>query len=333
MFGWKKALSLDNIYNQIGDYEIYSYYIGVNIPIGRPFNHPLREDRNPSFSIYRRGDRLLWRDFGKDEGGNSITFVMQKFGCTFREALNIINNDFQLGLESTLKVEKPSMEIFGIRKKSDISHISEEKTINIREISPSKKHFNYWKQYGISKTTLNKYQVKPISHFWINGKRITLNNIAFAYSFGDHKYKILQPDSAYKWISNCSVDILQGYAQLPESGELLIITSSLKDVMILWEMGYIAVAPQAESSVIPKKILKKLKGRFKKLILYYNNDDAGIRGMDKYNLPSIHNPIGLPKDPSDIAKDYGLKEAQKVVQNLLKQWLTETELQAIILKD
>jgi hypothetical protein len=41
MFGWKKDLTLDNIYSQIGDYEIFSYYIGGDIIIGRPFNHPL----------------------------------------------------------------------------------------------------------------------------------------------------------------------------------------------------------------------------------------------------------------------------------------------------
>jgi hypothetical protein len=243
---------------------------------------------------------------------------MQKFGVTFPEALNIINSDFQLGLESYGKIEKPSMEIFGIPKKESISHIPEEKSINIRQIKPNGKHFDYWEQYGISKATLNKYQVMAISHFWIDGKRITPYGVTFAYNFGNKKYKILQPDSAFKWISNCSVEILQGYAQLPETGDLLIITSSLKDVMVLNELGYTAVAPQAESSIIPNKVLKKLKGRFKKIILYYNNDDAGLRSMDKYNLPQIHNPMGLPKDPSDIVKDYNLDKAREVIQNLLQ---------------
>jgi hypothetical protein len=318
MFGWKKDLTLDNIYSQIGDYEIFSYYIGKDFKIGRPFNHPLREDRNPSFSIYRRGDRLLWKDFSTDDGGSSISFVMKKYGITFPEALNVINSDFRLGLESYGAIEKPSMEYFGVPNKVDISHIPEEKSINIRQIKPNRKHFDYWEQYGISTNTLNKYNVLPISHFWIDGRRIVTNNVTFAYAFGNRKYKILQPDSPFKWITNCSANILQGYQQLPESGELLIITSSLKDVMVLWEMGYIAVAPQAESTVIPQKLLDELQGRFKKLILYYNNDDAGFRSMDKYDLPSIHNPLDLPKDPSDLVKEYNFNYAKDVVQNLLK---------------
>jgi hypothetical protein len=74
------------------------------------------------------------------------------------------------------------------------------------------------------------------------------------------------------------------------------------------------------TSILPEKI-QKLKERYELLILYHNNDKAGIQSAitqsELYNCIYIHNPIGLPKDPSDLAKEKGLEHLAYIVKNLL----------------
>ena len=82
--------------------------------------------------------------------------------------------------------------------------------------------------------------------------------------------KIYRPHSLTrkdKWRNNCGTYDLQGLAQLPDKGKLLIITKSLKDIMVLYEYGYTAVAPQSEHSSIPTSLMENLKGRFDKIII------------------------------------------------------------------
>jgi DNA primase len=316
MFGWKKDLSVINVYNQINDFDIFSYYIGEEVEIGKAFNHPLREDKNPSFAIYRKGNNLRWKDFSTGEGGSVFDFVRQKFDVTFYEALCIINADFNLNLEGR-KINKTAITA-PIKYNFDIKSVAENKDIRVRFCKATPKHYLYWKQYGISKETLIKYNVRCINGFKINDLIIIPYSIAFAYCFGNYKYKILQPEGDYKWISNSSANIIQGLDQLQKSN-YTIITSSLKDVMVLHEMGYTAVAPQSENTIIDVSCLKT-----KNILLYYNNDEAGIKASKAhsvlYKCKYVVNPENYAKDPSDLVKTLGFDKAKQVVDNLLKQW-------------
>src|SRR5699024_371627 len=99
----------------------------------------------------------------------------------------------------------------------------------------------FWSQFGISKDTLNKYNVSRIKYYLCD--RIVKviykdENPMYAYKVYDH-FKIYRPlaDKYTKWRNNLTEYDIQGYAQLPEKGNLLIITKSMKDVMVLYEMG------------------------------------------------------------------------------------------------
>ena len=48
---------------------------------------PWREDRHPSFIAHLRGDRWLWYDIARKEGGSVIDFVMRFGDLSFREAV------------------------------------------------------------------------------------------------------------------------------------------------------------------------------------------------------------------------------------------------------
>jgi hypothetical protein len=185
---------------------------------------------------------------------------------------------------------------------------------------------DYWTQYGYSEEELITMNINELSHYWISGHRFHCE-LAFAYNFSWYRpytYKILQPyeEKEFKWFGNSPDTLLQGFNLLPPTGDMLLITSSYKDVGVLKRLGYNAVAPAAET-VIPKQItIDHLRDRFTKVIPYMNNDVAGIKSSEKYlnqyGLEYIINPEGLPKDPSDLIK-HGY-DLNVVLNDMLKHY-------------
>jgi 5S rRNA maturation endonuclease (ribonuclease M5) len=144
----------------------------------------------------------------------------------------------------------------------------------------------------------------------------------YAYKVDD-KFKIYRPlASKYtKWRTNLNNTNIQGYAQLPESGDLLFITKSLKDVMCLYEMGFTAISPSSETTFIPDNVLESLHKRFKNIIILFDRDEAGVKNARKcskeYGLDAIfvHKKFKA-KDVSDAVKANGF--------SIVKNWLTKT---------
>ena len=183
----------------------------------------------------------------------------------------------------------------------------------------------YWSQFGISLKTLKKFNVNSIKYYLCDGivKGIYKDeNPMFAYKVYD-RFKIYRPlgDKYTKWRNNLTEFDIQGYAQLPKNGELLIITKSLKDVMCLYEMGYTAISPSSESTFIPESVLKQLKRRFKRLLVCFDRDEAGVKNMRKISKKTglngflVHKKF-KSKDISDAVKNNGF--------NVIKNWLNKT---------
>ncbi|MEG0773577.1 toprim domain-containing protein [Clostridium sp.] len=66
---------------------------------------------------------------------------------------------------------------------------------------------------------------------------------------------------------------------LPKTGEYLILTKSLKDVMTLYKFGIPAIAPISENCFLSEHQYNRLKERFKHIFLFYDNDRPGLRAM------------------------------------------------------
>ena len=136
-----------------------------------------------------------------------------------------------------------------------------------------------------------------------------------------NKFKIYRPYNKVneKWLTNCTITDIQGYEQLPNSGDLLIITKSLKDVMTLYSLGYTAIAVNSENTLIPKIIMSDIKKRFKKIIVFFDNDKSGIDGATKFckefSIPNMQTPEGGAKDISDFIKAYNITKTLKFIKN------------------
>lgn len=141
----------------------------------------------------------------------------------------------------------------------------------------------YWHAYGIDRTVLDRFNVLNVRAFYVDKLltgRATKDNPIFGYWLPSNNIKIyrpLHPNREKKWYGNTCVNDIFGYNALPEQGKLLIITKSLKDVMVLYTLGFNAVAPQSETTKIPVNVLTELKNRFDYVILFYDNDLPGMQ--------------------------------------------------------
>ena len=319
MYSRKRAKLPDNItiewiLSKVTEYDIYAKYIG-QFKVGMIYNSPFRKDKNPSFGIYysKRTKQLLFKDHGTGECGNVIKFVSLFTGKTeyndilsdIVDKLNITNNT---KLVSSKQYIQPTETVIGVVRQefTDVD-------------------INYWKQFNISINTLKKFNVNSIKYYLCNGivkgtyKR---ENPMYAYKVYNN-FKIYRPlaDKYTKWRNNLTDYDIQGYEQLPQKGDILFITKSMKDVMCLHEIGYPAVSPSSESTFLPKDVLEQLKTRFKRIIILFDRDVAGVKRSRKLSRETgleamFINKKFKAKDISDAVKANNFEE--------IKNWLNET---------
>lgn len=307
----KPIYTLDWILSKVTEYDIYASYLG-EFKVGLIYNSPFREDKNPSFGIYysKRTQQLLFKDHGTGQCGNVIKFVSLITGKTnYDDILEDIVNHTHITNRTKLASSKhyipPTETIIGVVR---------------QDFTEADKL--YWSQFNISLETLKMYHVSSIKYYLCNGivKGIYKDdNPMYAYKVYNH-FKIYRPlaDKYHKWRNNLKQNDIQGYEQLPEVGDLLIITKSMKDVMCFHEMGYTAISPSSESTFIPDKVLKQLKRRFKRILVCFDRDASGYRNSIKiYNNTKIkpffvHKKFKA-KDISDAVKKNSFKQ--------IKEWL------------
>ena len=330
MYDTNKLNKNTDLFDKVTEYDIYAHYIG-SFKIGTVFSSPLREkDNNPSFGIFisRRTGSLLYKDLSTGDSGNCIKFVKQLFKLTtYKDVYDKINIDMQTESRTLINTNSNKK----VNKKT--------KHISIKRRSFSVNDLLYWKQYGITEELLKLYNVFSISAFFIDDivcKLYTSDEPMFAYKIFNH-FKIYRPLSAKKekWFSNTTEFDLQGYEQLPSFDDVLIITKALKDVMSLRMLGYNAVAPLCETSIIPNKIMLELTKRFKTIIVLYDRDRAGFNGtkslLRRYNYLDflfVNKKYGT-KDISDTIKKIGIDKTKTFIDSninkILKRYETFTE--------
>jgi len=323
-YGIQLPLNKENLLNKIDSYNIFKRYCPGFEEIGKGFKSPLRDtDNDPSaFVIVWDGD-LLFKDFG-DASYRAISFVMKRYNLSFMQALQKINADFDLGLKSDTYVEVDR----GYERQEVPSGLIEKESAIIAVQRRLWEDYDDWYWYGlykITRSTLEAFNVAPISYFEINGRLFLAHKHAYNYDYywenGIYRRKIYQPLSKNKWYSNGGA-VVQGEGMLPKQGDLLIVTSSLKDVMTLFELGYTAIAPTSESTFVPDDYFKKQESRFKRIILFMDSDEAGIKAnqklSDKWGLKFMFIPYSFgSKDISDFVWKYGIDEAKRVVKALI----------------
>lgn len=314
---------ISDILSKLTDYDIYSYCIG-DFKVGKLTNSPLREDKIPSFGIFKGNKgNLMFKDHGSGLSGNAITFLKEYKHITSdaeleKELLRIISSTAPKQKKKTSYVNT----MFEITDPTEIGIVRQDFTETDKQ---------FWGQFGISLETLKKYQVFSIKYFLCN--KIVRGiykdtNPMYAYKVDD-KFKIYRPYNTKftKWRTNLTVNNIQGLSQLPKKGsrKLLIITKSMKDVMVLHEMGYNAISPSSETTFIPVGVLNDLIYEYKKILILFDRDHAGMKNARKYSHKYgfdaffVHKKFNA-KDISDAVKNNGFEIVKKWLDDELQKY-------------
>jgi hypothetical protein len=329
MYDFDKVVEVDclkDLLKQTTEYDIYSFYIGDQFKIGTVMHSPLRKDDHPSFGVFKSSIRsnLMWKDQATGKSGNVVMFVSELFNITYDEAIQKILTD-------NIKQTTEGISIAESYKKLKT-------TISVQKKNFTETDDNYWGQYFVTRDILKSHGVCPILTFWVND---AASNLFYSKDQPLYAYQIFESFQIYspyaskknKFRNSTNSYDIHGLEQLPEYGNLLIITKSKKDVMVLDRLGYNAIAPCGENTPIPKVIIDDLKQRFNRLLILYDNDKAGIQGAKKiaieHNLEWQHLPIELYdkfkiKDISDYIKNYKITKTRE----LLKKIITSEKIEA-----
>lgn len=292
------------------EYDIFSQYMGFKPIVGNLYTSPLRKDFNASFGLfYASNGHLLFKDFGTGVSGNCFKFASLMDKISVEQIYKDLYKQY-----SSRRVRKTPAKEIPVRDSNVIE-------IVVEKIPFTKEGLEYWNQFGISKSTLEYFNVTEASKYWSNGRLYgykTEKNPIFNYEVFD-KNKIYRPyHKSLKFYTNCTMYDIQGWEQLDYSKDMVIITKSLKDVMLFYELGYTAVAPNGEGHAIPDKAIKDLRKNFKHIIFWYDKDTAGINGVRKLlkqypDFDFAFTPSRKAKDITDYFKINGKKKTISLI--------------------
>ena len=96
--------------------------------------------------------------------------------------------------------------------------------------------------------------------------------------------------------------------------------------MLLYEFGIPAVAPNSENQFVTESQLEKIKSKFKTILVFYDNDLAGIQGMCR--IKKIHPELKfafipkkyVAKDISDFQKKYGKQKTKELIDKAIEYY-------------
>ena len=326
-------VSKELILSRVTEETLMEHYVGVPCKKGL-FRSPFRTDRNPTCCFFRnKKGELLFKDFGSDLTGNFITIVMHKFSCSYGKALQIIANDFNI-VKSKLTINKPAIKYTNAKFEQ-----TEDAVIQIETKPFSEYELKWWSKFGITEKTLKKFRVFSCKNVFLNGELFHLykdKQLVFGYyggiREGIERCRVYFPGrKKLKFISNWKSFRLQGAHLLPKDGDYVVVTKSLKDCAVLHEFDIPAIAPISENCYLTEAQHSKLVKRFKHVILFYDNDIAGVHNLNKFRKmhPELY-PCWIPrkydaKDISDFYAKYGKEKTLEIIEHAKEEINREYE--------
>lgn len=335
-FSTAYKLTTENILSYLHPLDIFKRYASYFKRKDVKFKSEFRKDPNPSAIINKYKDTYLYKDFGEYGASNCFQFVGRKLGISFMDVLSQINHDFNLGLESTnTGPMKPCI----YKPRSIISH--DYKTIiKVKRRKFETHDLKWWYEQSWLLSMLQAAKISPISHYRLTSEKKGIYDrlhvcdkytysMDYYWNKGIFRRKIYAPkEPAYrKWVSNVDNTVVQGWDLLPKHGDIVFISSSFKDIGPFWRLFNfpVAIAPNSESSFIPNEVFwSKIHKNFKHKIIYFDNDNSGIKKAKQfsqiYKIPYIHNPLRAPKDPSDTWRLDNGRTFRNILKNELEKF-------------
>lgn len=329
MFEFKEELTKEFVLSKITQEDIFMKYLGIYPNETDYFRNPLRTDTHPDCKFYRDSRGMLkFKDFAYQMNIDcfNVIKIIDKNIVTWNDVLQKIAKDFDIYNKEIDYSIKSDWEK-AIRTTSKLFS-----SIRIKRKEFSREEIDWWWEQGIHKEILDKYKVSSLQTVWLNDNVIygyKKHDFGFAQHFGEYNYKCYFPlRKQWKFLQNLPQTILQGYEQLPATGDYLVITKSNKDVMSLYGFDVPAIAPTSETVLIEEKRFIELQSRFLIIFTLFDRDRTGMtlsqQMRKKYNtIPLLfesNNKVFRmkeePKDFTDHYKRYGSRYMLDLIEEI-----------------
>lgn len=318
----------DFILSKINQESIMQHYTGNDVTSKKLVTSCLRSDNHVTCGYYKSKSGVLYmHDFATGEHLDCWNLVMKMFNVNYYQALEIIAKDFCL-IDSNIVKTKPVI----------VPEIKETESaiIQVQIKSFTQKELDWWQQFGINKKILKKYHIYSLQYVFLNGElRFSSSEKCpiYGYYFGKDKnskelWKIYFPfnkEKGIRFINNLPKKVLQGYHQLPKTGDLLVITKSMKDVASMYGFGITAVSTPSESTFVSDKQLEEFKSRFKHIVVLYDSDRPGKHNLwlIRKKYPELNYFVlsnNLEKDFTDTLKVIGTDKMKELIEQFMSNY-------------
>ncbi|PZR21806.1 MAG: hypothetical protein DI539_07185 [Flavobacterium psychrophilum] len=283
----KKQL-LENSNNGL---DFFRIYFGADLQLSTPkrfgnIKSPFYNDNNGSFSIYQKENgRWYFHDHGNPYYlGDCFDFYAFVYKLDiqkdFPEILRRMEKVLQDGISQVAEMSSTN----GLVDISDVS------SVEVHKVPMSDRAKEFWKAFGITEGILRINRVMQI-----NGYTTTFNDgttkdtwqedMVFAYDM-DGYYKIYYPKTETRekkfFTYKCKGKREHIFGRrFQNQSDVLFLTGGEKDVMTLHSLGYQAICLGSENAQPSRRLAKDLFEEDVKVVVLYDNDDAGRDGAEK----------------------------------------------------
>lgn len=335
-------VSKETILSTIDEFDIYSFYYNAKFgdnkfKLNQRVLSPFREENNPSvyFYVSSSDDRIYWRDWGdgNQEKPSDVFDFVKKFynNCNYFEALEHINKDLGLSIGKENFTKLNPDDISGKTETNVSFRMKQKASLTYKERRFFVYDIIYWeKNYGIRLDQFSDYGIIPILDVYI-GDELVMKSTPYRPIYGfrmGESIKIYAPSGPIKWLCSGRIkDYIWGLDSIPKNGVNLIITKSLKDMIVLRNCGFNSISIQSESSSIPQDIYEDISKRYMNIYLLFDNDKSGVENSERIkkefkSIKILSLPkFGSAKDSSDFRQMYGNDiELKFLISNLIAKY-------------
>lgn len=279
-------------------------------------NSPLRNDKNPSFSIFLSNNGLwMYKDFSNGDSGTAIKFLQLRYNLDYKGVLNYIkNNNFVL---------QPIQQTTVVKKEE-----KKELIVDWVEMPFSDRHKQYFDQYELDEPFLKTRDIYALKKIAINKRVISIPDYQykFAYYASDiDKIKVLTLGEGVtkqeKWRSfSIENKYIWDYWRYKECNNLFVVKSN-KDAACIAKLGRCAVSLQSEDAkVFLENNVEKILAISKNPIILMGADQQGFdtsyaitqaTGWKWFNTKKKYLQKYNINDPASLVEVYNMKKLEK----------------------
>lgn len=302
--------------------EVYRHFMG-EVRIGKKMISPIRNEQNPSFSIYphRKSGIYYWKDQGCDLFGDHWDFIRRMTGIKDYLDLAEYAKTNILKILPSGYVDKERVKVIYLeaeqRKKQRPEQVKAQVIPFFR--SWTVEDVEFFAKIGLTVFDAEECLYRPVHYVQIKTQRRDFflyskkGNPIYAICFPSGNYKIYRPyeNPKRKWVSNLEKEKDFYLLEQCKGGDTVIIQSGNRDCAAFRKhVGIDSFALNSESAALPFDVFAYLKSKYKKIYCLYDNDKQGYKGAAElyfeYGIPclnEVYQTFGV-KDFCELAEHH-----------------------------